>query len=165
MALNNEQQYLVPIFCERHDTMATTSARSAFLFDAIVSIGCRAEEGFSSSTYRQLQSRLRDHLTTMLISATAPTSEDIQAITLMAAYSENGFVLIALALRFAVQLNIPSAVDQLIAKCVDRSRTMSHEEQEWYRLSRLWHGVCNLELFFSLDGGKLPGMTRYVEEF
>jgi hypothetical protein len=129
----------------------------------MVSIGCRADEGFSSSTYRQLQSQLRDHLTTMLISASTPTFEDIQAITLMAAYSENGFILIALALRFAVQLGIPGAVDQLIARCVDRSRTITHEEQEWYRMSRLWHGVCNLELFFSLDGGKLPGMTRYVD--
>lgn len=78
----------------------------------------------------------------------------------MAAYSENGFVLIALALRFAVQLGIPNAVDQLITACMNRSRTISLEEQEWYRMSRLWHGVCNLELFFSLDGGKLPGMTR-----
>ncbi|QRD03763.1 hypothetical protein JI435_163710 [Parastagonospora nodorum SN15] len=155
-------QYLVPIFCEKHDTIATVSSRSAFLFDAIVSIGCRAEEGFNSSTYRQLQSRLRDHLTNMLISASSPTFEDIQAITLMAAYSENGFVLIALALRFAVQSGIPNAVDQLITTCMNRSRTMSLEEQEWYRISRLWHGVCNLELFFSLDGGKLPGMTSYL---
>jgi hypothetical protein len=154
------QQYLVPIFCEKHDTIATVSSRSTFLFDAIVSIGCRAEEGFNSSTYRQLQSRLRDHLTNMLIRASSPTFEDIQAITLMAAYSESGFVLIALALRFAVQSGIPNAVDQLITTCMDRSRTISLEEQEWYRISRLWHGVCNLELFFSLDGGKLPGMTR-----
>jgi hypothetical protein len=126
----------------------------------MVSVGCRAEEGISSATYRQLQSRLRDHLTNMLVSANNPTLEDIQAIALMAAYSENGFILIALALRFSIQLGIPSAVDQLITRCIDRTRTISREEQDWYRMSRVWHGVCNLELFFSLDGGKLPGMTR-----
>lgn len=126
--------------------MASVSSRSAFLLDAIVSIGCRAEQGFSSPTYRQLQSRLRDHLTSLLIHASAPSLEDIQAITLMAAYSENGFVMIALALRFAVQLGLPSAVDQLVARCTNRSRPVDSEEQELYRLSRVWHGICNLEL-------------------
>lgn len=142
--------------------MATISSRSSFLLDAIISIGCRAEEGFSSPTYRQLQSRLRDHLTSLLITASEPTLEDIQAITLMAAYSENGFVLIALALRFAVQLGMPNVVDQLITRSMDRTRLIRPEEQKMYRLSRIWHGVCNFELFFSLDGGKMPGMTRYV---
>lgn len=126
--------------------MASVSSRSAFLLDAVTSIGCRADEGFNSSTYRQLHSRLRDHLTNLLIDPGVPTLEDIQAITLMAAYSENGFVLIALSLRFAMQLGLPNAVDQLIAKCTDRSRSLGPDEQELYRLSRLWHGVCNLEL-------------------
>jgi hypothetical protein len=126
--------------------MASVASRSAFLLDAVTSIGCRADEGFNSSTYRQLHSRLRDHLTNLLIDSGVPTLEGIQAITLMAAYSENGFVLIALALRFAMQLGLPNAVDQLIAKCTDRSRSLGPDEQELYRLSRLWHGVCNLEL-------------------
>jgi hypothetical protein len=121
-------------------------SRSAFLFDGIVSIGCRAEEGFSSTKYRQLQSRLRDHLTNRLINANVPILEDVQAITLMAAYSENGFVLIALALRFAIQVGLPDAVDKLIARCMDRSRSMGQDEKELYRLSRMWHGICNLEL-------------------
>jgi len=148
--------------------------------DAIVSIGCRAEEGFHSQTYRQLQSRLRDHLASLLIKATLPTIEDIQAITLMAAYSENGAVLIALALRFAIQLGMPTIVDQLVARSTNRSNPSGVEERELYRLSRLWHGVCNLELLygyahslmlvavaddccsFSLDGGKMPGMTLHI---
>jgi hypothetical protein len=80
----------------------------------------------------------------------------------MAVYAENGFVLIALALRFAIQLALPTVVDQLIARCSDKSRTIEPAEQELYRVSRLWHGVCNFELFFSLDGGKVPDMTRQV---
>ncbi|KAH8719259.1 hypothetical protein GQ44DRAFT_623700 [Phaeosphaeriaceae sp. PMI808] len=155
-------QYLVPIFCERHDTLASVSSRNPFLLDAIVSIGCRTEQGFSSPIYRQLQSRLRDHLTSLLINVSVPGVEDVQAVTLMAAYSENGFVMIALALRFANQLGLPNAVDQLIAKCANPSRLVDSDEQELYRLSRLWHGICNLELFFSLDGGKMPSMTMHV---
>jgi hypothetical protein len=48
---------------------------------------------------------------------------------------------------------------------MDRSRIIGPDEQEMYRLSRIWHGVCNFELFFSLDGGKMPGMTRYVDSY
>ncbi|KAH7379428.1 hypothetical protein DE146DRAFT_794064 [Phaeosphaeria sp. MPI-PUGE-AT-0046c] len=155
-------QFLVPIFCEKHDTLASVSSRSAFLLEAIVSIGCRAEEGLISPSYRLFQSRLRDHLTNLLINVSVPTLEDVQAVTLMAAYSENGFVLIALALRFAIQLVLPNAVDQLVTRCPSRSGSISSDEQELYRLARVWHGVCNLELFFSLDGGKSPGMTRHL---
>lgn len=92
------------------------------------------------------QSRLRDHLTNLLINVSGPTLEDVQAVTLMAAYSENGLLLIALALRFAIQLGLPGAVDQLIMRCPDRSRSIGPDEQELYRLARAWHGVCNLEL-------------------
>ncbi|RMZ67859.1 FAD-binding domain [Pyrenophora seminiperda CCB06] len=158
----NHSQYLVPIFCEQHDSITSVSSRSAILFDAIVSIGCRADEGFNTPTYRQLQARVRDHITYLIINTSVPTIEDIQAITLVAAYSENGFVLIAMALRFAMQLGLPNAVDRLIGKGHARSRAMSSDERELYRLCRVWHGICNLELFFSLDGGKLPGLTLQI---
>ncbi|KAF1847279.1 uncharacterized protein K460DRAFT_306294 [Cucurbitaria berberidis CBS 394.84] len=152
-------QYLVPIFCEKQDTIASVSSRSAFLFDIMVSIGCRSEEGFNSATYRQLQSRARDYVTNLLINTSIPSLEDVQAITLMAAYSENRFVLVALALRFAIQLGLPRAVDQLVARGHRRLRAVDDDERGLYRLARIWHGICNLELFFSLDGGKLPNLT------
>ncbi|KAH7065892.1 hypothetical protein BKA63DRAFT_558116 [Paraphoma chrysanthemicola] len=172
-------QYLVPLFCTRYDTMASVSSRSVFLFDAITSVGCRAEEGFNSPIHRQLQARLRDHLTSLLINADSPCVEDIQALTLMAAYSDSkcvrsacepstnfvpapladSYILIALALRFAIQLSLPTVVEQLVAHGSSRGRAIGADEKELYRLTRVWYGVCNLELFFSLDGGKLPRMT------
>ncbi|KAF1925636.1 C6 zinc finger domain-containing protein [Didymella exigua CBS 183.55] len=147
--------YLVPIFSESSDVMASVASRSAFLFDAIVSVGCRAEQGFNSPVFRQLQSRLREHLTTLLITCERPNLESVQAITLMAAYSENGYMLIALALRFATKLGLHKATDQLLALHHNRDLPGT-EERELYRLQRVWHGICNLELFFSLDGGHLP---------
>ncbi|KAF2678894.1 hypothetical protein K458DRAFT_376031 [Lentithecium fluviatile CBS 122367] len=149
-------QYLVPIFCSNHVTLMRISSCSPFLFDSIVSIGCRAEEGFSSPTYRQLQSRVREHLTSLLIDSSVPSLEDVQAVTLMAAYSENGFVLIALAMRFAIQLGLPDAMNQLMAYVSRRPRAVDASERTLYRSTRVWLGICNFELFFSLDGGKLP---------
>jgi hypothetical protein len=82
----------------------------------------------------------------MFINTGAPTVEDIQAIALIAAYSENAFVFVAMALRFAIQLGLPLVVDQLIAKSHARSGVVSSDEQDLYRLSRVWLGICNLEL-------------------
>jgi len=51
-----------------------------------------------------------------------------------------------MALRFAIQLGLPHVVDQLIAKSHARSGIVTAHEQELYRLSRVWLGICNLEL-------------------
>jgi hypothetical protein len=82
----------------------------------------------------------------MLINKSVPAVEDVQAMALIAAYSENGFSLIATALRFAIQLGLHLVVDQLIAKTHARPRVVTTDEQNLYRLSRVWHGICNLEL-------------------
>ena len=94
----------------------------------------------------RLQTRVRDQFTDLFINTDTPTVEDIQAIALVAAYSENAFVLVAMALRFAIQLGLPHVVDQLIAKSHARSGIVTADEQELYRLSRVWLGICNLEL-------------------
>ncbi|KAF2194414.1 hypothetical protein K469DRAFT_650191 [Zopfia rhizophila CBS 207.26] len=151
--------YLVPIFCEKTDTFQSVSVRSAFLFDTIISVGCRAEEGPSSSTYRRLQSRLREHFTSIVINPQfTPCIETIQALAVMASYSENGSVLIAVSLRLALELGLPKAVERLTARMPTSAEGVTDEEKESYRLTRVWYCICNLELFFSLDGGKAPGI-------
>ncbi|PVH98088.1 hypothetical protein DM02DRAFT_673627 [Periconia macrospinosa] len=156
--------FLVPIFCERTDTLQSVATRSAYLFDSIVSIGCRAEEGSKSATYHRLSFCLREHLTRVLVSTTVPSLETVQAITLKAGYSDDGLVYLALALRFAMQLGLPDAVEQVVAKASSRGvgAPVGDEEKELYRLARVWHGICNMELFFSLDGGKSPGITLRI---
>lgn len=111
-----------------------------------MSVGCRAEQGFNSATFRQLQSGLREHLTALLVGSEPPRLEDVQAVALMAAYgSENGYIMIALALRFATQLGLHRAADQLLDLKGNKERPGA-EERELYRLQRVWHGICNLEL-------------------
>ncbi|KAF1960866.1 C6 zinc finger domain-containing protein [Byssothecium circinans] len=152
--------YLVPIFCSKIDTLESVVTRSAFLFDTITSIGCRAEEGSNSSAYHHLSSCVREHLTHALINTAAPSLETVQAIAVRAAYSDEGLVYIALALRFAMQLGLPDAVERLVAMASSRGTgvPVDEGEKELYRLARVWFGICNLELFFSLDGGKLPSI-------
>ncbi|KAF2637593.1 hypothetical protein P280DRAFT_407200 [Massarina eburnea CBS 473.64] len=154
--------YLVPIFCLQTDTLQSIFTRSAFLFDTIASIGCRAEEGFTSPTYQCLSCCLREHLTSVLIQTSMPSIETIQALAVRAAYSDDGFVYIALALKFAIQLRLPDMVEERLMTMASTRRAdamAGEEEKELYRLARVWFGICNLELLFSLDGGKIPGIT------
>jgi hypothetical protein len=95
-------------------------------------------------------------LTDVLVTTQTPSLEIVQAITVMAGYSENGMLLVALALRFAMQLQLEDSIDQLMINMSQRMGPVTQEEKHHYRLARVWHGVCNLELFFSLDGGKMP---------
>lgn len=141
----------MPIFSEPKDTANSVFSRSSFLFDAIVGIGCRAEQGLESVMFRQIQSRLREHLTNLLVNISVPPIEAVQAIALMAAYSDNGYVLVALALRFAIQLGLPDTVDELISKTSTTSGIVAAEDHEIYRLARVWLGICNLQLLYVFE--------------
>lgn len=68
----------------------------------------------------------------------------------MGAYSDNGYVLVALALRFAAQLGLPNTVDKLLARTSSASATITAEDYELYRLARIWLGICNLELLYDV---------------
>jgi hypothetical protein len=144
------KHFLVPIFSETKDTAESVLSRNTFLFDTIVAIGCRAEQGLDSNTFRQIQSRLREHHTNLLVNIHTPSIEEVQAISLMAAYSDNGYVLVALALRFAVQLGLPNIVDQLLARTSSTPEIIVAADHELYRLARIWLGICNLELLYDV---------------
>ena len=99
--------------------------------------------------YHRLQSRVREHLTSVLINPiNAPSLETIQAIAIMASYSENGFVSIAIALRFALEIGLPDSVDQLLTIKSNRMQGPTEEEKGLYRIARVWYGICNLELLY-----------------
>jgi hypothetical protein len=68
----------------------------------------------------------------------------------MAAYSENGYVLVSLALRFAAQLGLPDTVDKLLARTSSASGTIIAADHELYRIARIWLGICNLELLYDV---------------
>jgi hypothetical protein len=68
----------------------------------------------------------------------------------MAAYSDNGYVLVALALRFAAQLGLPDTVDKLLDKTSSACGSIIAADDELYRHARIWLGICNLELLYDV---------------
>jgi hypothetical protein len=111
----------VPVFCIQYDNYASVAARNAFLFDAIITVGCRAEEGPSSGNYQKLQSTLRERTASFILNHTLDCSElleSIQALIVVASYSEHGWLLSSPALRLAMQLSLPTAIDSLLTTCL-----------------------------------------------
>jgi len=64
-------------------------------------------------------------------------------------YADNGWLLISLALRIALQNDLLDSVDSLLTKIADRKRrnedAVDEEERLLFRISRIWFGAFNLE--------------------
>lgn len=130
--------------------MPSVRARSSFLFDAVVTVGCRAENGPGSQSYLKLQHLLREHLTNFLLEPTSPVNrsmETVQALLVMASYSDNGWLITSMALRLALELDLPGAVGQLNGRRMgaDPANGVDEEEKRLFRLTRTWYGVLNLD--------------------
>ena len=144
----------MPVFCLQYDNYCSVAARSAFLFDAIITVGCRAEEGPSSGNYQKLQSTLRERTANFILNHPLDNSESlesIQALIVIASYLQHGWLLSSLALRLATELSLPTAVDTLLTNVSTRNRMtgdqlmVNDDEKKLFREARIWWGAFNLE--------------------
>lgn len=80
-----------------------------------------------------------------------------------ACYADEGGLLVSLAVRFALNLLLPDSLEDLLRCIMSRkagvSEEISQEEQELFRLTRVWFTTFNLDTIHSLDGGKTPSVT------
>ncbi|KAK4118268.1 hypothetical protein N657DRAFT_583969 [Parathielavia appendiculata] len=118
----------VPVFDPSYDTFDSVRHRSAVLFSAICSVGCRVMTGSESHPTR----RLGVHTQRMLnASIAAPPSrggqqaclETVQAFLVRACYAPERSLLVAVATRMALELGLPEAFGVLSARHVTNSRT------------------------------------------
>lgn len=93
------------------------------LFDTVVAFGSRAACGVLSQTWRQNYVVIRQHTSELVLKISsgqcAWSMEDIQALLVIASYSESGAVLVDVALRAAIQAGLPTRLDQLFTLMVD----------------------------------------------
>ncbi|GAB7362897.1 hypothetical protein MBLNU230_g3199t1 [Neophaeotheca triangularis] len=149
----------VPVFDPLNDHYDSVRARSSVLFDVIVIYGARARHGVLSKQFQDLQRILRQHTSDLVHGLTRQGNqglpkEHIQALLVLASYSDCGSVLNDLALRYALETNIPSQLDLAFVQLVDRARLPPQQDSQTFNCARIWYIIYVLDAIFSLDGGK-----------
>ncbi|TVY62878.1 hypothetical protein LSUE1_G006676 [Lachnellula suecica] len=147
----------VPVFDPSYDTFDSIRRRSSMLFDTIITIGCRAENGAVSSQYQALSNTTKSPIAEVLLGTTLPSIETIQALLINACYSEKGWMLTSMAVRMALDLELPDAYTQLCEIMLQGSDNVERE-RDLFRKARVWFGTFVLEHILSLDCGKRPGV-------
>jgi hypothetical protein len=153
----------VPVFDPTYDTYSSVKRRSNVLFDVIVTFGCRSANGSSSKQYQRLYRSTRQHNSDLVLSQAPCSIEMVQAMIVLAFYSESGTVLGDVAIRAAIEMDLPGKVTALMSACVSRRGT-SHNDEELhdlmtYACARIWYGLFVLDQILSLDGGKPPTLS------
>jgi hypothetical protein len=160
----------VPVFDPHFDTFDSVRARSSMLFDTICTVGCKMTNGSSSQAYQLLNKDSKSRVCEVLVGSLAPSPESIQALLIVASYSEKGWMLTSIATRMAMQLDLPGAYEDAVkfaagaftpfSRGWDSDPGVADTEvtSAQFRKARTWLGLFVLEHIFSIDCGKAPGI-------
>lgn len=160
----------VPVFDPDFDTFGSVRARSCMLFDIICTVGCRMTTGPSSQIYQLLNKDSKSRVCEVLVGSVAASLEAVQALLIVASYSEKGWMLTSTATRMAMQLDLPGACEDAVrfaagmGSSVSRSwdsgtgATNLRHTGALFRKARTWLGLFVLEHIFSIDSGKPPSV-------
>lgn len=147
----------MPFFDSNTDTYTSVRSRSNILFDTIIIIGARACHGGLSKQYQDLYPILRQHTSDLVLRLSAPGQviaiEDIQALLVIAAYSDSGTVLCDVAVRASLAARLPTHADDNLAVLM-RAHGQIRERAAIRPETRTWYYVYVLDMILSLDGGK-----------
>lgn len=152
----------VPIFDPAHDTYDSVKGRSSILFDILVIFGCRASEGLLSKAYQSLYHLLKKHTSELILIRTGAPLERIQALLVIASYSEAGAVICDVALRAATEAGLCAHADKLYTSmAVDTlaEDNGGQQTEDHFPPARVWYGLFVLDQILSLDGGKPPSIS------
>lgn len=153
----------VPIFDPLHDTFNSISARSALLFDAIITVGCGVLSDADSQICHLLNFHLKKILNLVIVSPDHASLETVQALLVTACYTSERSMLLAFATRIALDLGLPDAYEELTKRLVSRgtssysseAQTYNEEDAVLMRQARAWFQLMVLEQILRVDAGNL----------
>lgn len=149
--------WFVPFFDSRTETYTSVRSRSNILFDTIIIIGARACHGGMSKQYQDLYPILRQHTSDLVLRLSAPGQviviEDIQALLVIAAYSDSGSILCDVAVRASLSAHLPAHADDNLAALL-HAKGQNLGQTSITPETRTWYYVYVLDMILSLDGGK-----------
>lgn len=149
----------VPIFDPSHDSFQSINARSALLFDAIITVGCGVLSDADSQICHLLNFQLKKMLNLVIVTPGYASLETVQALLVIACYSSERSLLLAFATRMALDLGLPDAYEELTKRIVGRETpgqyTFEEEDAMLMRRTRAWFQLIVLEQILQIDAGTL----------
>ncbi|TKA62602.1 hypothetical protein B0A55_11106 [Friedmanniomyces simplex] len=151
----------VPIFDPNHDTYSSVRERSSILFDVLVTFGCRAAAGSLSNDYQRLHHIVRQHVSDLTLHDSEARLEGVQALLVIASYSESGAIICDIALRESLKLHLPEKVTALFSSLAVSSDANHAAELHDLIPVRVYYGLVLLDQILSLDGGKPASISLH----
>ena len=153
----------VPVF-DSSDTFDSVRARSGTLFDIILIYGARATHGMFSRPHQRLYRLLREHTSDLVLrlsktSNVAVEIEDIQALLVIASYSDSGGILCDIALQAALELGLLNKLQSLFSVIANHALQASPIDRSMFVFARVWYYLYVLDMILSIDGGKPPSVS------
>jgi hypothetical protein len=141
--------WFVPIFDPNKDTYSVVRSKSSILFDVIIIFGARAANGVLSRTFQSLYPLLREHTSDLVLRLSAnagpPDIADIQALLVIASYSDSGAVLCDVAVRSCLNARLPDQVNEHFATSLTgRSASLSADDSIY--VTRIWYYLFVLDV-------------------
>jgi hypothetical protein len=141
--------WFVPIFDPAKDSYSAIRSKSSILFDVIVIFGARAANGVLSRTFQSMYPLLRQHTSDLILRLSAgvetPNISDIQALLVVASYSDSGAVLCDIAVRSCLNARLPEQVDQHLSARLAGHSGLINTEVSMY-MTRIWYSLFVLDV-------------------
>lgn len=151
-----------PIFDPSHDSMQGIRNRSSLLFDTMCAVGCRIQRGTDSRKFHLLNFHTKRALNSVIGTPESASLETVQALLVRACYVSERSLLVTLATRLAIDLDLPEAYEQLSTRLVARtSRTgepgtgTADDDAALMRMARTWLHLLVLGHILHVDASDL----------
>ncbi|ETN41529.1 uncharacterized protein HMPREF1541_03465 [Cyphellophora europaea CBS 101466] len=148
----------VPVFDPNYDTFDSVRMRSSFLFNAICTMGCTVS-GSDAQLPHVLNFELKKLVNQVVMTQERQSLEAVQGLLVIACYSPERSLVLSFAARLALEIDLPSAFDDLTASLMATEQTSTVDKAHLIRCSRTWFELLVLENMLQVDAGKLPSFA------
>ncbi|KAK0257717.1 hypothetical protein LTS09_007330 [Friedmanniomyces endolithicus] len=152
----------VPVFDPAHDTYSSVRERSTVLFDVLITFGCKAGNESLANECRKLHHVVRQHISDITLHDTEASLESVQALLVVASYSDSGAILFDIALRESLKLHLPQKVTAYLSSLAAGCHTDQPANMRDLIPVRVLYGLVLLDQILSLDGGKPASMSLHT---
>ena len=151
----------LPIFDPALDTFDSLRTRSPFCFSVILAAAARAEDELhASDSLSQICQNEARRLAAETLFAGVPQLEDVQAMAILAAFSERTWFAIGHATQMALDLGLQHALPQLLKRINSNDQKARKEDRILIAHARTWLTLLHIELEIAAGTAHRPRLEQ-----